>query len=136
MKRISLRHFTTHVQEYDEPVEVVLQIKGSGEIALLGTWQPEVGFSRPPVETEKPAPSDGEDLVEEIRQLKRELAQAHRAEDREYGTMPPSVPAKGSGTFKPTSNVRASTKPAPPAQVTVGTASFNSRPFTPVPKGK
>jgi hypothetical protein len=115
MKRISLRHFTTHVQEYDEPVEVVLQIKGSGEVAPLGTWTP---FSRPPVFSDASVPPGGEDLVEEIRQLKRQLA-ARQAITEIPGF--DAVPTSAQHVSKPASNVRAD-------------RGFNTRPFTPVPK--
>lgn len=133
MDTIASREFQSSYQRLVEPVIVKAKSR------TLGTWYP--------AGTEPDGVTAGQvsvilrqrdDANEEIARLKKELAAAHRAEDREYGTMPEPKPVPPPSTFttKPASNVRAAVKPPPPAQVMVGTASFNSRPFTPVPKGK
>ena len=93
---------------------------------VIGTWYPN-GTEPDGVSPAQVAVilRQRDDANEEIARLKKELAAAHRAEDREFGTMPATVPAKGSGTF--------TVKPGAPTEVRVGTASFNSRPFTPAP---
>ena len=97
---------------------------------VIGTWYPN-GTEPDGVSPAQVAVilRQRDDANEEIARLKKELAAAHRAsgstkEDREFGTMPATVPAKGA-VF--------TVKPGAPTEVRVGTASFNSRPFAPVP---
>ena len=99
---------------------------------VIGTWYPN-GTEPDGVSPAQVAVilRQRDDANEEIARLKKELAAAHRAtgagasrEDREFGTMPATVPA-GRATF--------TVKPGAPTEVRVGTASFNSRPFAPVP---
>jgi len=92
---------------------------------VIGTWYPN-GTEPDGVSPAQVAVilRQRDDANEEIARLKKELAAAHRAEDRVYGTMPATVPAKGA-VF--------TVKPGAPTEVRVGTASFNSRPFAPVP---
>ncbi len=121
METIGSREFQTNYQRLSVPVVVKAKSR------TLGTWYPRGTEPHDPplrmmvektgtISTvaggplEDPVDTGTLGLEEEVRQLKRQLAQAHRAEEREYGTLPPSAPAKGSGTFtvhKPATNVRA-----------------------------
>ncbi len=49
---VTQRYFQTHLKELNEPVEVTLQVKGTGHIATLGFFFPniEAGF---PLRVEK-----------------------------------------------------------------------------------
>jgi hypothetical protein len=114
VETITSRTFQVSYQRLVEPVVVKANFR------TLGTWYPD---------GTQPDEDLGDDLRqvlaqrdaanEEVRQLKRQLAERGVAE-----------------VHKPTSNVRAAAKPAAPTAVHLGTASFNSQPFTPVPKGK
>ncbi len=64
VKVVTQRYFQTHLKEIDEPVEVTLQVKGTGHIASLGYFFPNVEASYPLRVEKQP---DGSYLVRRLR---------------------------------------------------------------------
>ena len=113
METITSRSFQISYQRLEIPVVVKAKSR------TLGTWYPKG--------TE---PATGLEMQALLRQRDDAIAEAHAL--RRKIEMPDKT---GAPVMKPTANVRAKV----PTQVQVGTASYSSRPFTPVPhpgKGK
>lgn len=131
METITSRSFQVSYQRLQIPVVVKAKSR------TLGTWYPKgtEGGDTPEVEiglllAEKD---------EEIKQLKRQLAARPENERQLLAQRDDAIAEahalrrkiEGVAVTKPAANVRAK---AAPTQVRVGTASYSSRPFTPVPK--
>jgi hypothetical protein len=131
METITSRSFQVSYQRLQIPVVVKAKSR------TLGTWYP-----RGTEEGDTPEVEIGLLLAEkdeEIKQLKRQLA-ARPENERQLLAQRDEAIAEAHAlrrkiegvATKPASNVRAAAKA--PTAVRVGTASYSSRPFTPVPK--
>ena len=115
METIGSRAFQGNYQRLEIPVIVKAKSR------TLGTWYPK---------GTEPDHGTGLEMQALLRQRDDAIAEAHAL--RRKIEMPDKT---GAPVMKPTANVRAKV----PTQVQVGTASYSSRPFTPVPhpgKGK
>jgi len=123
METMGSRVFQGNYQRLSEPVVVKAKSR------TLGTWYPK---GTEPVEHTS-------DLVDEIAHLKRQLAGREMPRTDLHDEIIDGKVVKVPGprpVAKPASNVRASAKPAPPSAIRIGTASYSSQAFTPVPRVK